>query len=108
MAGAAEETLNLLFNFRRKSDGRYCVKSPGIPGLFLASNDLPALARDLKAAVGDLLHYNRGIVVSGGLHWEPSEEAAFARIRSLTPADQDAAGIIGACTVAIPVVRQEI
>lgn len=97
----AGDHLDLVFHFHRKTDGRYSVKSPGVPGLFLASEDLPALTRDLNVAVRDLLYYNKDIAVDGDIRWQPSEEAAFARVRSLSPAQDEAADITGICTVTI-------
>jgi hypothetical protein len=97
----AADSLDFVFHFRRKSDGRYSVKSPDVPGLFLASDNLPALTRDLNVAVRDLLYYNKDIAVDGNIRWKPSEEAAFAKVRSLAQTKEDAADITGTCTVTI-------
>ena len=42
-------------------DGRMKFKSPDVPGLFLASNNLSALARDLDEATRDSLRLNLGL-----------------------------------------------
>jgi hypothetical protein len=101
MPSTADDNLDLVFHFHRKSDGRISVKSPGVPGLFLASDDLPALTRDLNVAVRDLLYYNKDIAVDGDIRWKPSEESAFAKVLALTPAKEDAADITGTCRVTI-------
>lgn len=75
----------LTFVFRRKSDGRYSVKSDGVPGLFLASNDLAALWRDLDVSIRDLLYWNSDLLVAD-INWKPTRAAAFAAVEAMGPA----------------------
>ena len=79
-----DQDIPLVLNFRRKSDGRYSVKSPDLPGLFLASTDLEALKRDIDIVIRDLFYFNKEIFVDD-VHWHPSKDAAFEIVRKLVP-----------------------
>jgi hypothetical protein len=83
------ETIPLELHFRRKSDGRYSVKSPDLPGLFLASDDLEALKRDIDIVIRDLFYFNKTIFIDDVL-WKPSKDAAFEVVRKLVPAKETA------------------
>ena len=76
----------LVLHFRRKSDGRYSVKSPDLPGLFLASDNIEALKRDIDIVIRDLFYFNKNIFIDD-VHWHPSKEAAFAIVGQLAPAN---------------------
>jgi len=92
----------LTFHFHRKSDGRYSVKSPDVPGLWLASKNLQTLRSDLDIVVRDLLFHNKDIVVDGDIQWKPTAEAAFAVVRSLVPENKTGVtDITGTCRVTI-------
>jgi len=79
------EGIPLVLHFRRKSDGRYAVKSPDLPGLFLASDDIEALKRDIDIVIRDLFYFNKHIYVDD-VHWHPSKEVAFSVVSNLVPA----------------------
>jgi len=81
------EQIPLELHFRRKSDGRYSVKCPGLPGFFLASADLEALKRDIDIVIRDLFFFNKEIFIDD-VHWHPSKEAAFEIVRKLVPAKE--------------------
>jgi hypothetical protein len=55
------DDLTLNIRLTRQPDGRIKIKSPDVPGLFLASHDFKALCRDLGESLPDLLKANRGI-----------------------------------------------
>ena len=80
-----DQGIPVVLNFGRKSDGRYSVKSPDLPGLFLASDDIDALKRDIDIVIRDLFYFNKNIFVDD-VHWHPSKDAAFETVRRLTPA----------------------
>ena len=64
-----EFSIELLFD--QRSDGRYFVHSPHVPGLRLAGPDLEALCADIEPAVKDLLLHNRKLAVES-IRWVPS------------------------------------
>lgn len=66
---ANEFSIQLLFD--QKSDGRYFIHSPHVPGLRLAGFDLEALRADIEPAVKDLLFHNRNLAVES-IRWVPS------------------------------------
>jgi len=76
------EGIPLVLHFHRKSDGRYSVKSPDLPGLFLASADIDALKRDIDIVIRDLFYFNKSIFVDD-VHWHPSKDAAFDAVSKL-------------------------
>ena len=80
---AGECSIELLFD--RRSDGRYYVHSPDVPGLHLAGPDIDALRADVEPAVKDLLKYNRNLSV-GKIRWVPSLDEVLKRLEK--PADQ--------------------
>lgn len=64
-----EFAIELYFDLR--SDGRYYIHSPHVPGLRLAGSDLEALRDDIEPAVRDLLLHNRELQVDS-IRWVPS------------------------------------
>ena len=64
-----EFSIELLFD--QRSDGRYFIHSPHVPGLRLAGPDLEALCADIEPAVKDLLRHNRDFAVES-IRWVPS------------------------------------
>ena len=64
-----EFSIELLFD--QRSDGRYFIHSPHVPGLRLAGPDLEALCADIEPAVKDLLQHNRELAVES-IRWVPS------------------------------------
>jgi hypothetical protein len=74
----------LVLHFRRRSNGRYSVKSPDLPGLFLASDDIDALKRDIDTVIRDLFYFNKSVFVDD-VHWHPSKDAAFEVVGKLAP-----------------------
>lgn len=64
-----EFSIELLFD--QRSDGRYFIHSPHVPGLGLAGPDLEALCADIEPAVKDLLRHNRDFTVES-IRWVPS------------------------------------
>lgn len=64
-----EFSIELLFD--QRSDGRYFIHSPHVPGLRLAGPDLEALCADIEPAVKDLLQHNRKLAVES-IRWVPS------------------------------------
>ena len=59
------------FLFDQRSNGRYFIHSPHVPGLRLAGPDLEALCADIEPAVKDLLQHNRKLAVES-IRWVPS------------------------------------
>jgi hypothetical protein len=78
------EGIPLVLHFHRKSDGRYGVKCPELPGLFLASSDIEALKRDIDIVIRDLFFFNKNTFVDD-VHWHPSKDAAFEIVSRLVP-----------------------
>jgi hypothetical protein len=101
MQTSGTKQIPLTFHFHRKADGRYSVKSPDVPGLWLASKNLAILQSDLNIVVRDLLYFNLDIVVDGDIQWKPNTAAAFAAVESLVPAKDNpaAADVTGRVTV---------
>lgn len=66
---ASEFSIQLLFD--QKSDGRYFIHSPQVPGLRLAGFDLDALQADIEPAIKDLLLHNRNLTIES-IRWVPS------------------------------------
>ncbi len=64
-----EFSIELLFD--QRSDGRYFIHSPHVPGLRLAGPDLEALCADIEPTVKDLLQHNRKLAVES-IRWVPS------------------------------------
>jgi hypothetical protein len=64
--------------FEKRSDGRFHIHSPEIPGLHLAGRDLAKIRADLEILVRDLLYFNQNIVVDA-LSWVPSLEDTFKK-----------------------------
>jgi len=64
-----EFSIELLFD--QRSNGRYFIHSPHVPGLRLAGPDLEALCADIEPAVKDLLQRNRKLAVES-IRWVPS------------------------------------
>lgn len=64
--------------FDKRSDGRFHLHSPEIPGLHLAGTDLSKIRADLEVSVRDLLYFNHDIVVDT-LTWVPNLEESFKK-----------------------------
>jgi hypothetical protein len=75
MATAYTHEFQIELLFEKRSDGVYKVRSPSLPGLYLASEDFDALREDIEPAVKDLLYYNKSIQVEN-IRWVPSLDEA--------------------------------
>ena len=76
---AGECSIELLFD--KRSDGRYYVHSPNVPGLHLAGPDIDALRADVEPAVRDLLKHNRNLLVER-IRWVPSLDEVLDRLET--------------------------
>lgn len=84
MKSRIEFAIELLFE--KRSDGRYHVHSPNVPGLHLAGFDLKALCDDVEPAVKHLLQHNAKIEADE-VRWVPTIEEVRQRFE--TPAQGD-------------------
>jgi hypothetical protein len=66
--------------YDRRTDGRYHIHSPSIPGLHLTGPDLDAIKVDIDPLVRELLLKNSGVVVDT-IKWVPPLEEILDQIR---------------------------
>jgi hypothetical protein len=78
MAALGEFGIQLYYD--RRSDGRFHIHSPNIPGLHLAGPDLDAIKVDVEPLIKDLLFHNSGIVVDT-IEWIPSLEEIVSQLK---------------------------
>jgi hypothetical protein len=71
MVVPSEFAIQLVFDKRR--DGRFHVRSPNVPGLYLAGRDSTAIRADIEPIVKDLLYHNSNLIVDQ-IRWVPSLE----------------------------------
>jgi predicted RNase H-like HicB family nuclease len=69
--------IELLFD--KKTDGRFHIHSPSVPGLHLAGRDLKALIADIEPAVKDLLLSNKKIKAEH-VRWVPPLDEIHKRL----------------------------
>jgi hypothetical protein len=56
--------------YDQRSDGRFHIHSPSVPGLHLSGSDLAVLTADIEPLVRELLFRNSGVVVDS-IRWVP-------------------------------------
>ena len=73
MVGTKQFHLKLLFE---KKDGLFSVRSPNLPGLHMAGQDLDKIRADIEPIIKDLLLFNSDIATEE-IRWVPSLEQAI-------------------------------
>lgn len=79
----SEFVIQLLFD--KRSDGRFHVHSPNVPGLHLAGKSIELIRGDIEPVVRDLLFYNSGMVVDQ-IRWVPSLDEVVKEMAPSVPA----------------------
>jgi predicted RNase H-like HicB family nuclease len=70
--------------FDKRTDGRFHVHSPSVPGLHLAGPDLEAIRGDIEPVLKDLLYHNSKMIVDR-IEWVPSLEDVVKRMSHPSP-----------------------